>query len=141
MAGFGDAYTVFLARAALARLQKESGLATDDVSMFLRDANGGVDVQNPLSRDADKNESSTFWETLADLFFAPESSVSTAAEDESGRCATVGIDPVVRSGVVDKFRSCKSVLLVRTRGMAQRERVVGLLQGFNGVMTCAPLEP
>jgi uncharacterized membrane protein len=40
VAGFGDTQTVFLARAALARLQKELGMTTEDMAMVLRGVDG-----------------------------------------------------------------------------------------------------
>ena len=97
-------------------------------------------MQQMLHRDNGRSESSTFWGTLADLFFAPGSSASTAAETVSEKCATVGIDPAFTSRTVNQFRLCESALLVRTRGLAQREKVVGVLQGFDGELTQVPFE-
>ena len=74
MTGFGDTQTAFLARATLARLQRELGIATDELAMVLREADGSIAVQQILIRDTGRNKSSTFWGTLADLFFTPESS-------------------------------------------------------------------
>jgi uncharacterized membrane protein len=128
--GYGDVYTVFLARAALARLQEELGMTTDDVAMVLRGADGNVALQQTLNRHAGRNESSTFWETIADQLFAPESSPGSATGAESENRATVGIDPAFMSRVVNQLQLCESALLVRARGQAQREKVVGLLQGF-----------
>jgi uncharacterized membrane protein len=139
--GFGNTHTVFLARAALARVQEELGMAVDDVAMVIRGVDGELTVQQALNRNADRNGSSAFWETLADLFFAPSSSASTDAVETSGKCATIGIDPNFTRPIVNRFRLCESALLVRARGRSQREKVVGVLQGFNGELTRVPLEP
>ena len=52
----------------------------------------------------------------------------------------IGIDPKFTISVVNQLRLCESALLVRTRDLAQREKVVGMLQGFNGELTRVPLE-
>ncbi len=115
-------------------------MATDDVAMVLRETDGSIAVQQLLHRDTGRNESSTFWETLADLLFTPESSAGTAAEAASEKCATVGINPTFTSRTVNQLRLCKSALLVRTRSLAQREKVVGVLRGFEGELTRVPFE-
>jgi uncharacterized membrane protein len=141
VAGFDNTHTVFLARAALARLQDELGMAADDVAVVVREADGDLTVQQALKRNTDMNGSSVFWETLADLFFAPLSSACIDAPGTSGKCAKTGIDPSFARRVANQFRRCESALLVRTRGTSQRERVFGVLQGFNGELTRVPLEP
>ncbi len=138
--GFDDAYTASLANAALARLQEELGMATNDVAVVIRRADGNIAVQQTLSRTAGRNESSTFWETLADQLFAAESSTGTATEAATGKGAAVGIDPTSASRVANQLRLCKSALLVRARGLAQREKVVGVLQGFDGELVRVPFE-
>jgi uncharacterized membrane protein len=139
--GFGNTHTVFLARAALARLQGELGMAVDDVAVIVRGVDGDLTVQQALNRNTGRNGASVFWETMADLFFAPLSSASTDAVGTSEKCATKGIDPGFTRPLVNRFRSYESALLVRTRGQSQREKVVGVLQGFNGELTRVPLEP
>ena len=138
--GFDDAYTASLANAALARLQEELGMATNDVAAVIRKADGNIAVQQTLSRDAGRNESSTFWETLADQLFAPESSTGTATEAASGKGAAVGIDPTSASRIANQLRLSKSALLVRARGLAQQEKMVGVLQGFGGELVRVPFE-
>jgi uncharacterized membrane protein len=141
VAGFGDTHTAFLARAALARLQKELGMATQDVAMVLRGADGDVAVQQTLRRDTGRSELSTFWKTLVDQLFAPELSAGTASETASGKCATTGINPTITSRAANQLRLCESALLVRTSGLAQQEKVVGVLRGFDGELTRLPIEP
>ena len=139
--GFGDTQTAYLARAALARLQKELGMAPEDVAMVLRGVDGDVAVQQTLNRDTGRSELSTFWKTLIDQLFASELLAGTASEAASGKCATTGINPTLMSRAANQLRLCESALLVRTSGLAQREKVVGLLQGFDGELARLPLEP
>jgi uncharacterized membrane protein len=139
--GFGNTHTVFLARAALARVQEGLGMAVDDVAMVIRGVDGELTVQQALNRNADRNGSSAFWETLADLFFAPSSSASTDVEGTSEKCATIGIDPSFTRPIVKRLSLCESALFVRTTGPLQREKVMGVLQGFNGELMRVPLEP
>jgi uncharacterized membrane protein len=137
--GFGDIPTAFLALATLARLQRELGMATDDLALVLREADGSIAVQQTLLRGTGRNESSALLEALAYLFFAPESSAGTAVETVSEKFVSIGIDPTFTSRTVNQFRLCKSALLVRTRGLAQQEKVVGVLQGFDGELTRVPV--
>jgi uncharacterized membrane protein len=139
--GFGNTHTVFLARAALARLQDELGMALDDVAVIVRGVDGDRTVQQALNRNAAMNGASEFWETLADLFFAPLSSASTDVEGTSEKCASIGIDSSFTRPIVNRLCSCESALFVRTRGPLQREKVMGVLQGFNGELMRVPLEP
>ena len=138
--GFGDTQTAFLALATLARLQRELEMATDDLALVLREADGDIAVQQTLLRGTSRNKSSVLWNTLAYLLFPPESSVGTAVETVSKKCATAGIDSTVMSRIVNQFRLCESALLVRTKNLSQREKVVGVLQGFGGELARVPLE-
>jgi len=138
--GFGNTHTVFLARAALARLQDELGMTVDDVAMIVRGADGDLTLQQAVNRDAVRNGSSAFWETLADLFFAPISSTDTDAVGTSEKRSTIGIDPSFTKPIINRLRMCESALLVRIRGPSQREKVVGVLQGFDGELTRVPFE-
>ena len=138
--GFDDTYTASLANAALARLREEMGLAMNDVTVVARRADGNIAISQTLSRDAGRNESSTFWDTLADQLFAPESSTGAATEAALGKGAAVGIDPTSTNRIANQLRLCKSALLVRARGLAQSEKVVGVLQGFGGELVRVPFE-
>ena len=139
IAGFGSTYTAYLARAALARTQEQLGIATADVAIILRGDDGNVAIQQTHNRNARKNGSSAFLEALADLLFIPESSGDTAIEVAPEICATVGIDLALMSRAVNQFQWCESALLVKIRGLAQREEVVGLLHGFDGEVLRVPL--
>ena len=139
--GFGNTHTVFLARAALARLQDELEVALDDVAVIVRGVDGDLTVQQALNHHAARNGASAFWETLADLFFAPLSSAPNDAVETSKKCATIGIDSSFTKPIVNRLRSCESALFVRTRGPLHREKVMGVLQGFNGEPMRVPLEP
>jgi len=138
--GFGDTHTVFLARAALARMLKEDhGMAIDDMAIVLRGTDGNVAVQQTLDRDAGRNDSSTFWDSSADLLFAIESPVGKATEETLEKCAKVGIDPASANLVFNQFQLCKSALLVRTKNLARLEKVIGVLRGFGGELARVPL--
>jgi uncharacterized membrane protein len=139
--GFGNRHTVFLARAALARIQDELGMAVDDMAVIVRGVDGDLTVQQALNRNAARNGTSAFWETLADLYFTPSSSASTDTVETSEKHATTGIDPNFTRPMVNRFRLYESALLVRTSDPSQREKVVGVLQGFNGELTRVPLDP
>ncbi|MCP3870204.1 MAG: hypothetical protein GY703_19345 [Gammaproteobacteria bacterium] len=62
IAGFDDAFTAYLASAALARLKVELEMATNDIAAVIRKADGKIAVQQTINRDAGRNESSTPWE-------------------------------------------------------------------------------
>jgi uncharacterized membrane protein len=141
MIGFDDTRTVFLARAALARQHEGFGMATEDAAMVLRTDDGSITVHQGLSRDGERNAPSTFWETMADLLFVPESSESSVAEARSEMRDAVGFDTASTSRAVNQLKRCKTALLVRARGLAQRESVFGLLQGFEGVVVRLLLGP
>ena len=133
--GFDDPFTASLAYAALARLQDELGLEVSDAVIVTRMADGNIAVQQTRRRNAGGSESATFWETIADQLFSSELSTGTATEAALEKGAAAGIDPTSASRVADQFRLCKSALLVRTRALAQREKVVGLLKGFGGELS------
>ena len=115
-------------------------MATNDVAAVIRKADGRIAVQQTLSRNAGRNESSTSWNRLVDQLFAPESSTAMATEAATGKGAAVDIDPASADRIANQLRLCKSALLVRARGLAQREKVVGVLQGFDGELVLVPLE-
>jgi uncharacterized membrane protein len=140
MAGFDNKHTVFLARAALARLQEELGMATDDMALIVRGVDGDLTVQQAVNRNSGKNGFSAFWETLVDLIFAPLPSRFTDSGELSGQFAKIGIDPLFARPLARRFRLCESALLVRTANPLQREKVVGMLQGFNAELAHVPLE-
>ena len=84
---------------------------------------------------------STFWRTLVEQLFAPELSAGTASEAASGKCATTGINPTFTSRAANRLHLCESALLVLTSGLAQQEKVVGVLRGFDGELARLPIEP
>ena len=132
--GFDDKSAVFLARAALARQHEGFGMTTQDAVMVHRAADGRITLDQGLNYDEQRSVPSTFWETMADLLFAPESSESSVAETKSEKCDAVGFDTESISRAVNQLKLCKTALFVRPRDLAQRESVLGLLQGFEGVV-------
>lgn len=115
----------------------------DDVAIILQGADGQIALEQTRNQGTGRDESSTLWEMFADLLFAPESSKGTAAEAALEKFAAAGIDSAFmsRGANLDRIRLCKSSLLARTKDNAQRERVIGLLQGFNVELARVPLRP
>jgi uncharacterized membrane protein len=137
--GFDDTHTVFLARVALARLQKELGLSVHDMAIFTREADGGVAVQQVVNLGDSAEKSSTIWEVLADLLFTPGPSSDTVSDVELARFGIGDIDRARTSRIAEQFRSRESALLVLVRSLPMREKVLGVLNGFQGETVRMPL--
>jgi uncharacterized membrane protein len=139
--GFEDKPTAFLARASMARVQDEFGIQMQDMAIITKHANGGICLEQSLNRELGKNEPAVFWDQLMDLLFDAGSPKDTATHVEFGENATVmSIDPVLVSDAVNILMSSKSGLFVRIRTLAQRDKVVGMLQGFAGELMQIPFE-
>ena len=67
VAGFGDAHTAFLARAALARLQGELSLPGHDLALMTREAGGEIALQEAIGLGGERETPPTFWKTLVSL--------------------------------------------------------------------------
>jgi len=128
--GFGDNQTAFLARAALARMQDDLGIASSDAVLVFRESDGSIAVQQASNRRVGKNERSVFWETLTDLLFDPEPESVTNTATKADNCATLGIEPAFITGAEQSLRHCESAILLLTRDQAQREKAAGMLKGF-----------
>lgn len=141
IAGFADTHTVFLARAALARLQEdEFGIKWNDVTIALWGADGHVAVQQVPGRSAEDREVAENWENLANLLFASRQFVDHSGKRTSGKDKTSGIDPTSADRIHSRFARCKSALLVRTRDTLQSEQVVSVLRGLRGTLAKLPLK-
>jgi uncharacterized membrane protein len=139
VSGFDDAHTAFLARAALARLQKELGLSVYDLAMVTRGEDGRVAVQQVVDLDGSAGEGAILWETWADLLFTPGKSTGTAGAAALAKGGVVAIDPALASRVAEQFRSHASALLVLVRSRVGRDQVLGVLQGFHAEIARVPL--
>jgi uncharacterized membrane protein len=130
VAGFGDKQTAFLARAALARLQDELGIKTNEAVLISREPDGGVAMQQVSHRPAGKNDNTIFWEMLTDLLFDLKSDSATNTETRADDCAALGVEPTFISDVEKKLRQCESAIFLLTPGKAQWDAVAGMLRGF-----------
>jgi uncharacterized membrane protein len=137
--GFDDRNTVFLARVALARLQKVLGLSVHDIAIITREAHGDVAVQQVVNLGDSAEKSSTIWEALADLLFTSGPSMDTVSDVELARCGIGDIDRALTSRIAEQFRLRKSALLVLVRSPPMREQVMGVLHGFEGETVRIPL--
>jgi uncharacterized membrane protein len=131
VAGFEDAHTAFLARAALARLQKEIGLNGHDVAVVSREENGEVTVREAIDLNGRRALHEAFWKTLAGRLFAAPPSRFDGDETPSGGLAAIGIDDRFIADVENTVVPGSSALLVLV-SETTRDRVLGLLRGFGG---------
>jgi uncharacterized membrane protein len=137
--GFDDTNTVFLARVALARLQKELGLSVHDMAIITREADGGVAVQQVVNLGGSAEKSSTIWEVLADLLFTPGPSMDTVSNVVLEGFGIGDIDRALTSRIAEQFRLHESALLVLVRSLSVREQVLGIMHGFQGDTVRMPL--
>jgi uncharacterized membrane protein len=138
VAAFNDLHTAFLARATLARLQKELLLNGRDLSVITRGANRDVDVSMAMTSDSDTEIGQKFWETLVTLVFAPEPSTGSDSDAVSANLAAIGIDPAYRSRIDKQVRPDTAALLVLISGHTMRDKVLGVLQGCGGSILRVP---
>jgi uncharacterized membrane protein len=138
VAGFNDPHTAFLARATLARLQKELLLTGHDLSIITRGENREVEVAMAITSDSDTETDQAFWKTLVTLIFAPEPSTDSNSDAVSAKLAAIGIDPAYRSRIDKQVGPATAALLVRVRGHAMRDKVLGVLQGCSGSILQVP---
>ena len=131
-ARFDDAHTAFLARAALARLQKELSLPGHDLAVVTREEGGEVALQEAIGFSGKRELRPTYWETLIGLLFAPGPSTGAGGEATSAKLAAIGIDATFRAHLAEQVRAETSTLLVLVTEPAKREKVLGVLHGFRG---------
>lgn len=134
VAGFGDAHTAFLARAALARLQGELSLPGHDLAVVTQEEGGETTLREAVSLSGAREMHPTFWKTLVSLLFAPGPSTGAGSDATSAKLAAIGIDTTFRSQLVEQVqvRAETSAVLVLVTGPAMRDRVLGVLRGFQG---------
>jgi uncharacterized membrane protein len=138
VAGFNDPHTAFLARATLARLQKELLLSGRDLSVITRGDNRKVDIAMAMTSDNEMETGQMFWETLVALIFTPEPSADSDSDAVSAKWAAIGIDPAYRTRVDKQVRPDTAALLVLVRCRITRDKVLGVLQGFGGSILQVP---
>ena len=129
---FAETQTAFLARAVLARLQKELALPARDVALVTREEDGEVTVQEAVATVGDVRTSTAFWRMLVELLFSSAHSTSEVTKEISLKLAALGIDRDALSAVADHVDVCGSALFVLTHGESTRDQVLGVMQGFDG---------
>ena len=139
VAGFNDAHTAFLARAALARLQSELSLPGYDLAVVARTEGGQVTLQEAVDLGDERNMYPSFWKTLVSLIFAHGPSTGESDDARSAKLASIGIDGTFRSRIAEQLQCESSALLVLVTGPAIRDRVLGVLRGFQGEIMRAEL--
>ena len=138
-AGFDDAHTAFLARAALARLQSELPLPGHDLALVTWAEGGEIALQEAIDLSGERELRPTFWKTLVNLLLAPGPSPGTGGDPTSAKLAAIGIDATFRSHLVEQVRAETATLLVLVTGPPKRDQVVGVLRGFQGKIMVAGL--
>jgi uncharacterized membrane protein len=132
IAGFEDAHTAFLARAALARLQEELSLPGHDLAVLTREAGGEIALHEAITLSSERKMHPPFWKTLVNLLLAPGPSTGTGGDSASAKLAAIGIDATFRNHLAKQVRAETSALLVLVPGPAIRDQVLGVLRGFQG---------
>ncbi|MGB6853345.1 MAG: DUF1269 domain-containing protein [Thermoanaerobaculia bacterium] len=132
VAGFNDAHTAFLARAALARLQGELSLPGHDLAVVTKEEGGETTLREAVSLSGAREMHPTFWKTLVSLLFAPGPSTGAGSDATSAKLAAIGIDATFRSRLAEQVQAETSAVLVLVTGPAMRDRVLGVLRGFQG---------
>jgi uncharacterized membrane protein len=138
-AGYDDAHTAFLARATLARLQRELSLPGHELAVVTGEEGGEIALQEAIGLSGEREMHPTFWETLVNLLLAPGPSKGTGDDATSAKLAGIGIDATFRSHFAGQVRAETSALLVLVPGPAIRDRVLGVLNGFRGKITLTKL--
>lgn len=129
---FDDAHTAFLARAALARLQTELSLPGHDLAVVTREKGGEIVLQEATVLNDDREMQPTCWKTLVSLLFAPNHSAGEGRDPASEKLAVLGIDATFRSRLAGQIQADTSALFARVTGPTMRDRVIGMLRGFQG---------
>jgi len=132
VARFDDAHTAFLARAALARLQKDLSLRGHDLAVVTREEGGEIVLQEAVGLSGDPEMHPTYWKTLVSLLFASASSTGAGGEAVSAKLTAIGIDAAFRARLAEQVRPGTSALLVLVNRSAIREKLLGVLHGFQG---------
>ena len=135
VAGFDDAHTAFLARAALARLQSELPLPGHDLALVTWAEGGEIALQEAVDLSDERKMHPTFWKRLVNLLLAPSPSTGTGDDPPSAKLAAIGIDAAFRNDFTEQVRAESSALLVLSTGPVTRDRVLGVLRGFQGEIT------
>jgi uncharacterized membrane protein len=97
-----------------------------------RQEGGEITLQEAIGLSRQQEMHRTFWKTLVNLLFAAAPSTGTGGDPTSAKLAAIGIDATFRSHLIEQVRADTSALLVLVAGPATRDRVLGVLRGFQG---------
>ena len=138
-ARFDDAHTAFLARAALARLQRELSLSGQDLAVVTREAGGEIVLHEAISLGTERETHPTFWEILVSLLFDAGPSAGAGGDATAAKLAATGIGEAFRSHFAEQGQAETSTLLVSSTGPVTRDKVLGVLRGFQGEIVLTEL--
>ena len=126
VAGFEDGHSAFLARAALARLQKECAINGCDVAVVSRGEKGDVTLREAVELNGHRALHEAFWKTLVDLLFFPH----RLSRDGTSlaRMTVIGIDERFIAETEKTVVPGSSAILILVSGTT-RDRVLGVLRG------------
>ena len=139
VAAFEDTYTAFLARAALARLQKSLSLSVRDVAVITREEGDDAALPAAIDGEHEADTPAGFWRTLVDLLFIQGDSAGPTIDTAKVRLAAIGLDAAFRSRVDEHVRPGTAALFVLVNEPVMRDQVLGVLRGFQGAIARASL--
>jgi uncharacterized membrane protein len=132
VAGFDDIQTAFLARAGLARLQKDLPLSGHDVAVVSREEDGRLTVREAINLNGEEATLHSFWRSLVtQLFFHSQPKGKDLADIHSAKLASIGIDDSFVANIENVFPYGASAVLVLA-SVPARDQVLGVLRGFQG---------
>ena len=126
VAGFSEGHTAFLARAALARLQKECAINGYDVAMVSRGEKGDITLREDVELNGHRALHEAFWKTLVDLLLFPHRTAD--AKTSLARLSAIGIDERFIADTENTIVPGGSAILIVV-STATRDRVQGVLRG------------
>jgi uncharacterized membrane protein len=131
VAGFDDGHTAFLARATLARMQKDLAIEGHDVAVVSLEEGNGVTVREAVDLTSGEDLPEAFWKMVAGLLFRRSSDDGSGSRDGAqSKLSAVGLDRRFVAGLAKAVRQGTSALLVVVSATS-RDRVIGILRGFS----------
>ena len=139
VARFDDAHSALLARAALARLQRELSLSEQDIAVVTREEGCEIVLHQAIGLGTERQIRPTYWEILVSLLFDTGPSAGAGGSAAAAKLAPIGIDAAFRSHFAEQGQAETSALLVSSTGPVTRDKVLGVLRGFQGKIVLAEL--
>ncbi len=100
-----------------------------------REEGGEIALQEAIGLGAESELRPTYWETLVSLLFPSEPSTGVGGDAISAKLAAIGIDTTFRAHLAEQVRAETSALLVLVTVPATRDKVLGVLRGFQDEIT------